>query len=102
VLPAVVELMAQALTLPSAAILLGESIRTAAAYGSLGGEPEALSLVCQREGIGRLVLSPRAPGEGFSDADLGLLEDLAQLRLQHLHQAADHKPGPGDHQASGV
>ena len=28
-----------------------------------------LPLVYQREEIGRLVLSPRAPGETFSDAD---------------------------------
>ena len=64
----------QALKLPYAAILLreGEGFRTAAAYWLLRGEPEALPLVYQREEIGRLVLSPRAPGEGFSDADLGL------------------------------
>jgi hypothetical protein len=66
--------IAQALKLPYAAILLreGEGFRTAAAYWLLRGEPEALPLVYQREEIGRLVLSPRAPGEGFSDADLGL------------------------------
>jgi hypothetical protein len=70
VLPTLVETIAQALKLPYAAILLkeGEGFRTAAAYGSPAGEPEALPLVYQREEIGRLVLSPRAPGERFSDA----------------------------------
>jgi signal transduction histidine kinase len=80
VLPTVVETIAQALKLPYAAILLeeGEGYRTAASYGSPRGEPETLPLVYQREEIGRLVLSPRAPGEGFSDADRDLLEDLAR------------------------
>jgi hypothetical protein len=68
VLPTVVETIAQALKLPYAAILLkeGEDFQTAAAYGSPRGEPEVLPLVYQREEIGRLVLSPRAPGEEFS------------------------------------
>jgi len=80
VLPTVVETIAQALKLPYAAILLEEAgeFRTAAAYGSPTIEPEVLPLVYQREEIGRLVLSPRAAGEEFSDADRGLLEDLAR------------------------
>jgi GAF domain-containing protein len=41
--------------------------------------------VYQREEIGRLVLSLRAPGEGFSDADLGLLEDLARQAEVAVH-----------------
>jgi signal transduction histidine kinase len=87
VLPTVVETIAQALKLPYAAILLkeGDSFRTAAAYGSLRGEPETLPLVYQREEIGRLVLSPRAPGEGFSGADRGLLEDLARQAEVAVH-----------------
>ena len=87
VLPTVVETIAQALKLPYAAILLkeGEGFRTAAAYGSPRGEPETLPLVYQREEIGRLVLSPRAPGEGFSDADRGLLEDLARQAEVAVH-----------------
>ena len=65
VLPTVVETIAQALKLPYAAILLkdGDGYRSAAAYGSPTGEPEALPLVYQREEIGRLLLSPRAPGK---------------------------------------
>jgi signal transduction histidine kinase len=80
VLPTIAETIAQALKLPYAAILLkeGEGFRTAAAYGSPTGEPEVLPLMYQREEIGRLVLSPRAPGEDFSSADRSLLEDLAR------------------------
>jgi signal transduction histidine kinase len=82
-----VETIAQALKLPYAAILLkeGEGFRTAAAFGSPRGEPETLPLVYQREEIGRLVLSPRAPGEGFSDADRNLLEDLARQAEMAVH-----------------
>jgi signal transduction histidine kinase len=87
VLPTLVETIAQALKLPYAAILLkeDEEFRTAAAYGSPGGEPETLPLEYQREEIGRLVLSPRAPGEGFSDADRSLLEDLARQAEVAVH-----------------
>jgi signal transduction histidine kinase len=87
VLATVVETIAQALKLPYVAILLAEEgwFRTAAAYGSPAGEPEALPLVYQREEIGRLVLSPRAPGEGFSDADRALLEDLARQAEVAVH-----------------
>jgi signal transduction histidine kinase len=87
VLPTVVETIAQALKLPYAAILLkeGEDFRTAAAYGSPRGEPETLPLVYQREEIGSLVLSPRAPGEGFSEADRSLLEDLARQAEVAVH-----------------
>jgi signal transduction histidine kinase len=87
VLPTLVETIAQALKLPYAAILLkeDEEFRTAAAYGSPKGEPETLPLEYQREEIGRLVLSPRAPGEGFSDADRSLLEDLARQAEVSVH-----------------
>jgi signal transduction histidine kinase len=87
VLPTIVETIAQALKLPYAAILLneGEGFRTAAAYGSPSGEPETLPLIYQREEIGRLLLSPRAPGEVFSDADRSLLEDLARQAEVAVH-----------------
>jgi hypothetical protein len=87
VLPTLVETIAQALKLPYAAILLkeGEGFRTAAAYGSPVGEPESLPLVYQREEIGPLVLSPRAPGERFSAADRSLLEDLARQAEVAVH-----------------
>ena len=87
VLPTVVETIAQALKLPYAAILLkeGEGLRTAAAYGLPTAEPEALPLVYQREEIGRLVISPRAPGEQFSTGDRRLLEDLARQTEVAVH-----------------
>jgi signal transduction histidine kinase len=87
VLPTITETIAQALKLPYAAILLkeGESFRTAAAYGSPTGEPETLPLVYQREEVGRLVFSPRAPGEEFSAADRRLLEDLARQAEVAVH-----------------
>ena len=87
VLPTVVETIAQALKLPYVAILLkeGEGFRSAAAYGSPTAEPEALPLVYQSEEIGRLIIAPRAPGEGFSDADRRLLEDLARQAEVAVH-----------------
>jgi signal transduction histidine kinase len=87
VLPTVVETIGQALKLPYAAILLKDpdGYRTAAAYGLPTVEPEALPLVYQREEIGRLMLSPRAPGERFSDADRSLLEDLARQAEVAVH-----------------
>jgi signal transduction histidine kinase len=87
VLPTIAETIAQALKLPYAAILLkeGDNFRTAAAYGSPTGEPEALPLAYQREEIGRLVIAPRAPGEEFSAADRRLLEDLARQAEVAVH-----------------
>jgi signal transduction histidine kinase len=38
---------------------------------------ESLPLIYQAETVGRLVLAPRSPGEGFSPADRRLLEDIA-------------------------
>src|SRR5829696_4271232 len=87
VLPTLVETIAQALKLPYAAILLkeAEGFKTAAAYGTPMGEPEVLPLVYQREEVARLALAPRAPGEGFSDADRRLLEDLARHAEVAVH-----------------
>jgi signal transduction histidine kinase len=87
VLPTIAETIAQALKLPYAAILLkeGEGFRSAAAYGSPTVEPEVLPLMYQREEVGRLVLSPRAPGEEFSAADRRLLEDLARQAEVAVH-----------------
>jgi signal transduction histidine kinase len=80
VLPAIVEMVAQALKLPYAAILLKheDEFTLAASYGSQKGEPLALPLSYQRETIGKLLLAPRAPGEAFTPADLRLLNELAR------------------------
>src|SRR5919107_2378530 len=87
VLTTIVQTIAQALKLPYVAILMkeGEGFRTAAASGSPTGEPEVLPLMYQREEIGRLVIGTRAPGEGFSDADRSLLEDLARQAEVAVH-----------------
>jgi signal transduction histidine kinase len=82
VLPAIVESVAQALKLPYAAITLrrnieGESVKVAE-YGKKSvGEPLIVPLSYQQETVGELILSPRSPGESFSNSDLKLLGDLA-------------------------
>jgi signal transduction histidine kinase len=81
VLPAIVETAAQALKLPHATITLKQDgeFDTVAEYGSpTAGKPLVLPLTYGTETIGRLVLSPRAPGESFSPADTRLLDDLAR------------------------
>jgi signal transduction histidine kinase len=99
VLPAIVETVAQALRLPYVAIALqqGDELTIAAEYsdketrrpgdqetrreGDISPSPSlpfSLALVYQGDQIGRLILSPRAPGEAFSPADRRLLDDLAR------------------------
>ncbi len=80
VLPAVAETVAHALKLPHVAIELkrGEEYDTAAVYGLPAGEPLRLPLAYGTEVIGRIVLSPRSPGETFTPGDRRLLEDLAR------------------------
>jgi signal transduction histidine kinase len=87
VLPTIVETIAHALKLPYAALLLkeGDGFRTTAACGSPTGEPETLPLVYQGEEIGRLVVAPRSPREGFSEADRRLLGDLARQAEVAVH-----------------
>ena len=79
VLPTIVETVAQALKLPSAAIALkqGDEFITAASYGISQDNPFILPLVYHTEPIGELLLAPRAPGEAFTTADRRLLEDIA-------------------------
>jgi signal transduction histidine kinase len=82
VLPTIVESVSQALKLPYAAITLkrnaeGESVKVAE-YGKKSvGEPLIVPLSYQQETVGELILSPRSPGESFSNSDLKLLGDLA-------------------------
>ena len=79
-LKTIVETVAQALKLPHAAIFLkqGDSLVTAAEYGTPTYEPATLPLIHQKEQVGLLVVAPRAPGEAFTPSDLSLLEDLAR------------------------
>jgi signal transduction histidine kinase len=80
VLPSVVETVANTLKLPYVGIELhrGEEFQPAAHVGRLVDEPLHLPLVYQQETVGRLIVSPRAPGEAFSPADLRLLADVAR------------------------
>ena len=82
VLPIIVESVAQALKLPYAAIALkssaeGESVKVAEYGKKSAGEPLVVPLSYQQETVGELILSPRSPGESFSNSDLRLLGDLA-------------------------
>ena len=82
VLPTIVESVAQALKLPYAAIALkssaeGESVKVAEYGKKSAGEPLVVPLSYQQETVGELILSPRSPGESFSNSDLRLLGDLA-------------------------
>lgn len=79
VLPAVAETVAQALKLPSVAIAMhdGERLTPDVAYGVPVGAPVIIPLVYQREVVGQLRVSRRAPDEQFSPAEKHLLEDIA-------------------------
>jgi signal transduction histidine kinase len=82
-LPIVVETVAQALKLPYISVELADqdSFRPAASYGLSPTRKDqhiALPLVYQNERIGRLVLSPRSPGESFNPAEKELLADIAR------------------------
>jgi signal transduction histidine kinase len=79
VLPTIVETVAQALKLPYAAIALLQdgAFTVAAAWGLPQDELFVLPLVYQNEPLGRLLLGPRAPDEGFSAADHRLLVQIA-------------------------
>lgn len=80
VLPTVVETVAGALKLPYAAIAMRreDGFEVAAAHGSPTGEETAVPLNYAGETVGRLLLSPRTPGEKFTPADRRLMEDLAR------------------------
>ncbi len=80
VLPTIVETVAQALKLPYAAISLQQEGEFAivASYGPAQNGLLHLPLSYQSEQVGELLLAPRAPGETFTPADRGLLNDLAR------------------------
>ena len=94
VLPTIVETVAGALKLPYVAIeMKGEDgFRLAASHGSPTGVQTALPLIHGGETMGRLILAPRAQGEGFSPGDRRLLEDLArnaEVAVQAVRLTAD-------------
>lgn len=80
VLPSIARTIGQALKIPYVAILLdqdGEE-KTSASFGVQTDELLSFPLIYQGEVIGRLQLARRAPGEDFSAADLGLIENIAR------------------------
>ena len=79
VLPVIVETLREALKIPYAAITLdGNGARgTAASAGEPSRSIVRLPLSYQKEKVGELLLGPRPGEDGFSEADLRLLSDLA-------------------------
>jgi signal transduction histidine kinase len=80
VLQGVVDTVADSLRLPFVAIELrdGEAWVQAAQHHSTAGEIETFPMVYQGAAIGRLLVAPRGPGNGFNAADRSLLTDLAR------------------------
>ncbi|MFN8504611.1 histidine kinase [Kouleothrix sp.] len=87
VLPGIAATVAQALKLPYVALAVqrGERLEVVASAGEPAGDPMALPLVYQAEGIGQLLVAPRAPGEAFTAAERQLLEDIALQAGAALH-----------------
>jgi len=89
-LPAVVEVVARTLKLPYAAIALrngNQSDFLAASYGVPRGDMLRLPLVHQSVALGELILCSRLPGEPWTAADLGLLQELARQAGAAVHAA---------------
>jgi signal transduction histidine kinase len=82
VLPALAAHIGQALKIPYVDIRLQQDDHdreeVAAFYGKPQDELLSFPLVYQEEGIGRLQLARRAPGEEFSSADRRLIENIAR------------------------
>jgi signal transduction histidine kinase len=88
-LETVAEAVSQALKIPYTAIELrhdGE-FRIVSEHGTPKGESVTLPLMHQREEVGRMLVSPRAPGENFSPEDRRLLQDLARQAGAAVHAA---------------
>lgn len=99
-LPAVVEIVAQALKLPYVAIALkqdGDFI-ISASYGLARDERVKLPLIYQGETVGYLLLAARSPNETFTAGEQRLLRDIARhigvtahtvLLTHDLHRLAE-------------
>jgi len=79
-LQTIVDIVAQALKLPHAAIsLAGDGrFRVVSSHGLPTGEPLTLPLVYQGETVGQLIVSPRGRNEEFQHSEKVLLQDIAQ------------------------
>ena len=80
VLPAAVDTLVRALRLPHAAIELHgpEGLLPVAVHGAPVGVPLVLPLVHHGLQVGRLTVSPRGPGEGFTAEERDLVEAVAR------------------------
>lgn len=78
--PSIVEIVAQTLRLPYAAVVVrqGTGYQLVEDYGRLTGEPVVFPLSAQGEEVGRLLIGPRSPGEKLSPADERLLQNIAR------------------------
>lgn len=79
-LGSIVEVLAQALKLPYAAIAIKqeEGYRVAATHGAPPASPVSLPLIYQTEQVGELHLATRRPGEVFTPADERLIAEVAR------------------------
>lgn len=88
VLPAVVDTVGSALKLPYVAVELAGTGGAAAVWGTPGAIVVRRPLTHAREAVGELLASPRSGQEGFSRADLRLLDDLARQAGAATHAVA--------------
>jgi len=89
VLPAVVDTVGSALKLPYVAVeLAGTGGGPVAVWGTPGATVVRRPLTHGREAVGELLASPRSGQEGFSRADLRLLDDLARQAGAATHAVA--------------
>lgn len=80
ILPSLAETICGSLKIPYVAIWLDEeeNEKRVAASGEKTTDLVSFPLVYQGERVGRLDIAYRAPGENFSEADLHLIENIAQ------------------------
>jgi len=81
VLQTIVETLAQTLRLPYAAVSLLDDATAPRFISTSNLSPSeliSLPLTYQTERVGELILTPRAPGESFSPADMKLINIIAQ------------------------
>jgi signal transduction histidine kinase len=88
-LETVAEAVSQALKIPYTAIELRQDreFQRVSEHGTPKDEIVTLPLMHQSEEVGRMLVSPRAPGEKFSPEDTRLLEDLARQAGAAAHEA---------------
>jgi signal transduction histidine kinase len=89
-LESVVRTVADSLRLPYAAVelRLGDAWKPAAAYGEPKAQVIAFPLISQRETVGRLLVSARAPAEQLGREEERLLADLARHAGPATHAVA--------------